>query len=155
MNVWALSCHRRHAGACPLGGAKTPVHRRQPPGDADAHTPLLSLLGHLRSILLTARGRSETHLQQVEGRRIVKKNAFNDDKKQRRLSLNYARGSGAWLRGRGSLADAKLGGKAGGAATFIDFHTRRLQVFGIPPSDLFHAGIVRPEDFDIRSAGFF
>lgn len=48
-----------------------------------------------------------------------------------------------------------MGVKAGGAATFIDFQTRRLQVFGIPPSDLLHAGIVRPEDFDIRSAGFF
>lgn len=42
-----------------------------PRGHRRAHTPLLSLLGHLRSILVTARGRCETHLQQVKGRRIL------------------------------------------------------------------------------------
>lgn len=55
----------------------------------------------------------------------------------------------------GTLADGKLWVKAGGAATFIDFQIQRLQVFGIPLSDLFCCGIVRLEDFDIRSGVFF
>lgn len=58
----------------------------------------------------------------------------------------------SWLRCRATLADGKLWVKTGGAATFIDFHIQRLQVFGILLSDLFYSGIVRLEDFDIRSA---
>lgn len=66
--------------------------------------------------------------------------------------MNYEGRSGAWLSGCGTLADGKLGVKALGAATFIDFQIQRLQVFGIPLSDLFYSGIERLEDFNIRSA---
>lgn len=153
MNVWSASCHRHHAGAAPLGGAKTPVQSRQPSGtQTRAHAALLIIRTpqiHSYNCKRTSRTPSTAGLRQEDS-----KNVFNDNKKSTRLSLNYECRSGAWL-SCGTLADGKLWVKAGGAATFIDFQIQRLQVFGIPLPDLFYSGIVRLEDFDIRSALFF